>query len=103
MALWMNRAGSRGEWEQHFLQDHRIYLRWEELDQNLSLIADNFANLSTQPTSARWRETTHYSLGAPLPIEAKYSAARLATCSCVRSSLWVAMPHSCPNGSVTLP
>ena len=40
MALWMNRAGRRGEWEQNFLQDHRIYLQWEELEQNLSLIAD---------------------------------------------------------------
>jgi restriction system protein len=40
MALWMNRAGRRGEWEQNFLQDHRIYLQWEELKQNLNLIAD---------------------------------------------------------------
>ena len=40
MALWMNRAGSNGEWEQTFLQDNRIYLQWEELDQNLSLITD---------------------------------------------------------------
>ncbi len=40
MALWMNRAGSHGEWEQTFLQDERIYLQWEELNQNLSLISD---------------------------------------------------------------
>lgn len=40
MALWMNRAGRRGEWEQSFLQDGRIYLQWIELDQDLSTIAD---------------------------------------------------------------
>jgi restriction system protein len=38
MALWMNRAGRRGEWEQDFLHDRRVYLQWEELDQDLSLI-----------------------------------------------------------------
>lgn len=40
MALWMNRAGRRGEWEQSFLQDHRIYLQWEEIDQDLGPIID---------------------------------------------------------------
>lgn len=40
MALWMNRAGSRGEWEQNFLQDQRVYLQWEEIGQDLGLITD---------------------------------------------------------------
>src|SRR5713101_7195510 len=40
MALWMNRAGGRGEWEQNFLQDQRIYLQWTEIDKNLSTIGE---------------------------------------------------------------
>ena len=40
MALWMNRAGRRGESEQTFLQDHRIYLQWAELGQDLGTIAE---------------------------------------------------------------
>ena len=40
MALWMNRAGRHGESEQTFLQDHRIYLQWTELAQDLSKIAE---------------------------------------------------------------
>ena len=40
MTLWMNRAGRRGESEQNFLQDQRIYLQWKELDQDLSSIND---------------------------------------------------------------
>jgi restriction system protein len=40
MKLWMNRAGSRGEWEQKFLKDKRVYLQWKELDLDLSQIAD---------------------------------------------------------------
>jgi restriction system protein len=36
----MNRAGSRGEWEQDFLQDQRIYLQWTEIDKNLGKIAE---------------------------------------------------------------
>ena len=40
MALWMNRAGSRGEWEQNFLQDQRIYLQWTEIDRNLANLTE---------------------------------------------------------------
>ena len=40
MALWMNRAGRRGEWEQSFLQDGRIYLQWLELDLDLSTVVE---------------------------------------------------------------
>lgn len=39
MALWMNRAGRRGEGEQSFLQDECIYLQWLELDKDLSTIS----------------------------------------------------------------
>jgi restriction system protein len=40
MALWMNRAGSAGEWEQAFLHDSRIYLQWQELAQDLSKLQE---------------------------------------------------------------
>jgi restriction system protein len=39
----MNRAGRQGEWEQNFLNDHRVYLQWEEIDQDLSSISDKGA------------------------------------------------------------
>lgn len=38
MELWLNRAGSHGEFEHKFLQEGRIYLTWEELDRDLSPI-----------------------------------------------------------------
>ncbi len=40
MALWMNRAGRRGESEQTFLHDGRIYLQWKELVRDLNSIAE---------------------------------------------------------------
>lgn len=38
MALWLVRAGSRGEYEEKFLKDNRIYLTWSELSHDLSKI-----------------------------------------------------------------
>jgi restriction system protein len=35
MALWLVRAGRRGEYEQRFLSEGRIYLTWDELDGDL--------------------------------------------------------------------
>jgi len=43
MAMWMNRAGRRGEWEKDFLRDGRIYLQWEELAQDLSTVSNRAA------------------------------------------------------------
>lgn len=40
MALWLNRAGSAGEYEKRFLDDQRIYLTWDDLRVDLSSIAD---------------------------------------------------------------
>lgn len=36
MALWLVRAGGRGEYEQKFLDDSRVYLTWEGLNHDLS-------------------------------------------------------------------
>jgi restriction system protein len=36
MALWINRAGSHGEFEKRFLEDSRMYLTWEGLNRDLS-------------------------------------------------------------------
>jgi len=40
MALWLNRAGQHGEYEQRFLSDNRIYCTWGALSCDLSKIAD---------------------------------------------------------------
>lgn len=40
MPLWLVRAGSSGEFENRFLQEGRIYLTWDDLNQDLSSIAD---------------------------------------------------------------
>ena len=39
MAIWLNRAGGHGEFEQNFLQQSRIYATWDGLDRNLSKIS----------------------------------------------------------------
>ena len=36
MALWLNRAGSHGEYELRFVEDNRIYLTWDGLNQDVS-------------------------------------------------------------------
>jgi restriction system protein len=36
MAIWLVRAGSRGEFEQKFLQENRVYVTWDALDVDLS-------------------------------------------------------------------
>ncbi|MEI6617017.1 MAG: hypothetical protein WCL59_10640 [Cyanobium sp. ELA507] len=40
MTLWLIRAGSRGQHEQKFLDEGRVYVAWEGLDVDLSLLAD---------------------------------------------------------------
>ncbi|MEX2204597.1 MAG: restriction endonuclease [Myxococcota bacterium] len=45
MAVWIVRAGSRGEMEQKFLQEGRVYVTWRELDRDLSKLADRQALL----------------------------------------------------------
>jgi restriction system protein len=36
MAIWLNRGGSLGEYEQRFLVEGRVYLTWNDLDRDLS-------------------------------------------------------------------
>ena len=59
MALWMNRAGRCGESEQSFLKDHRVYLQWKELVQDLSAITEKTQLrellLRTYPTAPEGR------------------------------------------------
>lgn len=43
MTLWLVRAGSRGEHEQKFLDEGRVYVAWEGLDVDLSELADRQA------------------------------------------------------------
>jgi restriction system protein len=36
MAIWLIRAGSQGQYEQKFLNEKRVYVTWDGLNQNLS-------------------------------------------------------------------
>lgn len=46
MAVWLNRAGKHGEYEQKFLQDGRVYLTWDRLATDLSKVPDREVLLS---------------------------------------------------------
>jgi len=46
MALWLVRAGGHGEYESKYLEENRIYLTWDNLNNNLSKI-DNWDELKT--------------------------------------------------------
>lgn len=46
MQLWLTRAGSHGEYEQKFLDEGRVYLTWDELNQDLSKLPDRPALIS---------------------------------------------------------
>ncbi|QFY44538.1 restriction endonuclease [Candidatus Methylospira mobilis] len=43
MAIWLIRAGSHGEYEQKFIQDNRVYLTWDNLDQDLARLTERAA------------------------------------------------------------
>jgi restriction system protein len=38
MAIWLTRAGSAGEYEQRFLDENKIILTWDDLNQDLSKV-----------------------------------------------------------------
>ncbi|RMH13335.1 MAG: restriction endonuclease, partial [Gammaproteobacteria bacterium] len=46
MAIWLNRSGKHSEHEKKFLDEGRIYLTWEVLDQDLSQLSDRKALMS---------------------------------------------------------
>ncbi|BDV42757.1 restriction endonuclease [Geotalea uraniireducens] len=39
MAIWLIRAGSYGEYEQKFIQEKRVYVTWDNFNQDLSLLS----------------------------------------------------------------
>lgn len=39
MNIWLTRAGQRGEYEQRFIDEKRIYLTWDDLDANLGALS----------------------------------------------------------------
>lgn len=39
MTVWLNRAGSHGEYEQKFIQENKIYATWEDLNQDLKALS----------------------------------------------------------------
>lgn len=50
MAIWLIRAGSYGEYEQKFIQENRVYVTWDYLNQDLSQLPNRealFAALDT--------------------------------------------------------
>jgi restriction system protein len=40
MAIWLIRAGTHGEHEQKFIQENRVYVTWDELDENLAKLTE---------------------------------------------------------------
>ncbi|MCP3032355.1 restriction endonuclease [Halobacillus sp. A1] len=40
MSIWLFRAGRQGEYENKFLQDNRVYLTWDDLKIDLSVISE---------------------------------------------------------------
>ncbi len=43
MAIWLNRAGSHGEYEQKFLTENRVYATWDRLAVNVAKLKDREA------------------------------------------------------------
>ncbi|MBN2270530.1 MAG: restriction endonuclease [Sedimentisphaerales bacterium] len=84
MALWINRAGSHGEFEKRFLEDRRIYLTWEGLKHDLS----------TRVTKDALRKLLHdmynYSEGAMR----NYSAQIWGFCQKMKVGDWVVLPSA---------
>lgn len=64
MNLWLARAGSRGEYEQKFLDEGRIYVTWSGLDVNLKEMEDRsgimeaLARYDTDAKKAKLRNHT---------------------------------------------
>ena len=84
MALWLNRAGSHGEFEKRFLEDSRIYLTWEGLKHNLSTRATKDA------LRALLHEVYNYSEGAMR----NYSAQIWAFYQKMQVGDWVVLPSA---------
>jgi len=40
MAVWLIPAESHGEYEQKFIQEGRVYVTWDRLDADLSVLED---------------------------------------------------------------
>ncbi len=45
MSIWLIRAGSHGQYEQKFIQEKRVYVTWDQLDVDVSKLADSAALL----------------------------------------------------------
>lgn len=39
MAIWLTRAGSSGEYERKFLDEGKVYLTWDDLNENLQALS----------------------------------------------------------------
>jgi restriction system protein len=83
MALWLVRAGEHGEYEKKFLSESRIYLTWDELNEDL-------AKLTT-------RESLRKVLQEVYPDAAKgkiinHSGQIFAFCQRIAKGDWVVLP-----------
>jgi len=43
MAIWLIRAGAHGEYESKFIQENRVYVTWDGLDEDLARLRDRSA------------------------------------------------------------
>ncbi len=46
MSIWLIRAGARGEYEQKFIRENRVYVTWDHLSQNLLKLSNRKALFS---------------------------------------------------------
>ncbi|MCR4310367.1 MAG: restriction endonuclease [Deltaproteobacteria bacterium] len=80
MTVWLNRAGSHGEYEQKFLQENRVYLTWERLASDLSKVTDRetlFAMLTPLYPDAKTKAIQNY-VGQVWPFAHEFKKGDLA-------------------------
>ena len=63
MAIWLIRAGSHGEFEQKFIQESRVYVTWDELDEDMSKLAgrdDLFSAMQSRYSNAKLKRLQNW-------------------------------------------
>ena len=83
MALWLFRAGSRGEYERKFLDDKRVYITWSGLKADLSKLKDRTALLDL--------------------LKETYPDAKLRKLQNHASQIWPAVTEMKPGDWIVLP
>ena len=89
MTLWLIRAGSRGEHEQKFLDEGRVYVAWDGLDVDLKELADRQSLIQVMEQ--------RYSDEKPKTL-INWSSQVWAFCNAMLEGDWVVMPSKIQSG-----